>query len=328
MSAPRLGAVAYLNMLPHFFDDAEIELYATPTALNQALARGEIDAGCSSLVAGLDLRLRPLKPLLGVAAAQRVRSVFVEPVFVEMADKTRWQELLHHVSAMSDIPTGELIHPEVAGENLVTVHTSGASAQSLWLLESMLCSAGMRSQVRSIDFAAELEPTKALRDQFRSYNVENEGLHCLLVIGDRALKRNALHDLSEVDLRVDVAQLWRSFSGLPCVFALWFGHSRLSEGALEEIQGRVAERLERWRAASPQQRWSAVVDFLDCSGQSDLVAVLGKAAILDYLGTLQYDLGSMGYAQSLQIMQHLHEVTRLPQAPPSSVQHEAERVAL
>ncbi|MGW5445730.1 menaquinone biosynthetic enzyme MqnA/MqnD family protein [Streptomyces asiaticus] len=111
-----------------------------------------------------------------------------------------------------------------------------------------------------------------------------------VLIGDAALRAN-LHDASRLGLRVhDLGQMWKEWTGLPFVFAVWAARREYLERepeivrqvheaflssrnlSLEEV-GKVAEQAARWEQleASVLERYFTTLDF--SLGQAQLEGI-------------------------------------------------------
>lgn len=319
--APQVGAVAYLNMLPYFFGDEGVVLYRTPQELNGALAAGEVDAGCSSVVAGFELGLEPLWPMAGVAAEAGVRSVYVEPVVVSEAERLLWENVRAALSA----PRSQ-DHAADAGLGLawsqakiseVQLLTTGASAQSLWLCENLFSAIGLHTRVMRVDPSLLQWSPQSIATSLGP--AAESQLRCILAIGDPALKRLYLYPESEhVPLRFDVGELWRDHTGLPCLFALWFARKNLSEPFRRALCERLRVGLSRWNGLTQEQRRDAALAFLERSeadargpsGQTEsqppgLGQIMGHSALADYLACLCFDLSAPAFAASFRCMSQI-----------------------
>ena len=199
MTDARLGAVAYLNMLP-FFHQGNIAVFKTPRALNDAARGGDVDAACMSAIAGLRAGFRTLSPAFGIGAAGPVRSVFVEPMPFSAAEDGFWRNWARGLPSREE----------------VILWTSGASEHSEWLAGALLEAAGARVEV-IVDAELEKLSAGALRARLERHRWGRPA--AALFIGDSALVR--AHSEPST-FRVDLASAWQAFSGLPCVFAAWF----------------------------------------------------------------------------------------------------------
>lgn len=319
--SPTVGAVAYLNMLPYFFGDDDVVLHRTPQELNRALAAGEVDAGCSSVVAGFELGLEPLWPLAGVGAEAGVRSVYLEPVVASETERFQWQSLRAAFSAVHqhdcDGASRQSLGLAQGKVSEVLLLSSGASAQSLWLCENLLSGMGVHTRVRLIEPSLlRCSPQEILSHLGPS---DADQLRCVLAIGDPALRRLYLFPEPEhVLLRFDLGELWRDYTGLPCLFALWFARKGLSESVRSALGERMLVGLDRWNGLTLEQRMDAALAFLERAnahasepsehGKSHLLGlgrIMGHSALADYLACLCFDLSAPGFVKSYRRMSEI-----------------------
>ncbi|MCA2959369.1 MAG: hypothetical protein IOD12_03895 [Silvanigrellales bacterium] len=261
MTDARLGAVAYLNMLP-FFHQGNITVFKTPRALNDAARRGDVDAACMSAIAGLRAGFRPLFPAFGIGAAGPVRSVFVEPVPFSAAEDGFWRNWERGLPSREE----------------VVLWTSGASEHSEWLASTLLETAGARVEV-IVDAELEKLSAEALRARLERHRRGRPA--AALFIGDPALVR--AHS-EPATFRVDLASAWQAFSGLPCVFAAWFncrapGANDASADQSAEVHvATLSAALESWEALGSRGRRDAIARFFQSASgallNSDLVTSL------------------------------------------------------
>jgi predicted solute-binding protein len=322
------AAVAYLNMLPFFADDSEVRLYDSPQALNHDLTAGRVIAGCSSVIAGLDAGLRVIQPRLGVAAEGDVDSVFIEPIGIANNSDCRsaWERFV--VANLSGLKTE--MPRAVSGQDgkspaapTVTILSSGASAQSLWIVKTLFLAQGYAVSVRII--GRELEQMsvssieKCLAGLGVAYPVHEGDLCCLLMIGDPALERRGTFACSEerpsaqsfdspMNIhRMDVAALWQSYTGLPCVFALWFTPRGDNDERAQAAADRLLAKATEWSGFDGNRKLNLAVNFLKSRKQERLLSVLGHDAIVRYLDNLRFDLSDDSYAQSIATMDSLRQ---------------------
>lgn len=318
--APQIGAVAYLNMLPYFYGDEDVILYRTPHALNEALASGTVDAGCSSVIAGLELGLEPLRPLAGVAAEAGVGSVFVEPVMAGPLDAEHWHSVRSALLRSTDPDSGfqsglSLSVERLADISEVVILTTGASAQSLWLVQVLLRAIGLIPRVIDVDpRILDLSP-EALAHECASASGQGQ-LCCLLAIGDPALRRLYRFPLgNQGQMRLDIGTLWKAYMGLPCLFALWFVQPGLPKRVLVGLSARLQACLSRWHALPKAARLSAARAFLARSWDScqvndvherrqvaSLDSLMGPSGLAHYLECLCFDLAEPAFAASFERM--------------------------
>jgi predicted solute-binding protein len=317
-SAPRLGAVAYLNMLPFFAEDPGMMLTETPAQLNSLMAAGAVDAGCSSLIAGLRNGLVPLSPALGVAAESGVGSVYLEPLGLSRHPNQseawqKWVTDLRNAYRVGPAPNTSPTH--------LRILTCGASAQSLWLVQTMAHWLGMATTVLPVpEVWHTLDEKHLLQALDRQDN--STTLTALLVIGDPALLRDHAFPVESIrsqampwPWRLDVADLWSSFTGLPCIFALWFAAQNSSQDLTQLTSRHLATCIERWQQRSRSQKWAAAQEFLQTRENHELLDKLGPERIGAYLDNLRFELDGPEHRESLAIMKTL--ATRNPEARPS-----------
>ena len=326
------GAVAYLNMLPFFADDPSILLCSTPAELNDLMRLGKVASGCSSVITGLANGLVPLVPLLGVAAERCVGSVYIEPLGLGKSRRQRalWSTWLA-CNAGGAGRLGWSSHETATGARATSsaqtlrLLTCGASAQSLWIVQTLASAQGLRVEVMSIPSTwHDADETQLLEmlsqvdhrtDHGGPYpnRGDQDVLTALLVIGDPALLRKCrFRDSSAVSLdhaapgpwpwRLDVADLWSAFCGLPCIFALWFVGAQASADDTARAARTLSAYAQEWHSSTRDRRSRASCNFLASRGQGDLIRLMGEDALTRYLDNLRYDLSAPGYAESLRLM--------------------------
>ena len=268
------GAVAYLNMLPFFYSNKEIVLAKSPRELNTGAREGSIDCACMSVIAGIRSGFKPVFPFVGVGSENRVRSVYLDAL--PMADASRLalpetQKTQGRASEIAELPDfwgqfcienkGHLEHfsmatPPVA-KGRVHLFTAGASEHSEWLACVLLWTQGYETSVHRIDASANFESSQVLAERYA--HVCNGEPAALLVIGDPALARVRRFP-HMARCRLDLATLWNSFSGLPCLFATWFD-ARPAQ-AVPLSAEHLVESVNQWNAQSDFARWCVVREFL------------------------------------------------------------------
>lgn len=310
----RCAAVAYLNMLPFFADDPEITLYHSPQALNADLAAGRVVAGCSSVIAGLDAGLNIIKPRLGVAAEGDVDSVFIEPIGMDANPESRsvWQRF---VTANEGGFKKNILPLEFDPERStpsVTILSTGASAQSLWIVKSLFLAQGYAVHTRTVDLEVEQMPVRQIHEHVSRLGIwhpaKADDLCCLLMIGDPALERRAALPRERADLnRLDVAALWQSYTGLPCVFALWFTPCAADDELTLRAAERLSQRAQQWTGMDVAEKFRFAARFFKSRNQERLLTLLGHEGICRYLDNLKFDLSDKSYAQSIAVMHELRQ---------------------
>ena len=326
--SPLRAAVAYLNMLPFFADDSEVKLYDSPQALNQDLTAGRVIAGCSSVIAGLDAGLRVIQPRLGVAAEGDVDSVFIEPIGMTNNSDCRlaWERFVvaNHTGLQKKIPS-VAIEPNRKSDRAptVTILSSGASAQSLWIVKTLFLAQGYAVALRIIDRELEQLSVCSIENHLPDLGVtypRHEGdLCCLLMIGDPALERrgtfacsdersSAQSSESSLNLhRLDVAALWQSYTGLPCVFALWFTPCGDNDDRAQAAADKLLAKATEWNSFDGSRKLNFAVRFLKSRNQERLLSILGHDGIARYLDNLRFDLSDDSYARSIAAMAQLRQ---------------------
>lgn len=303
----QLAAVAYLNMLPFFADNDRIVLYQRPTDLNHDLQAGHIGAGCSSVLAGLEAGLEPLMPLKGVAAENLVESVFIEAFLGNDDDNTRWAQFrIANEDRLTGLGTAPLDtgSDEKAWTREVTLYSTGASAQSHWIVKSLFEAQGLKVTTVQLELELEQSSPDDLSRFWKSQ--QRSGLACLLSIGDPALERRLRYPCSAKLIRYDVAELWREATGTPCIFALWFRSPSLNHE--HRVAGQqICDALERWRNRPDHSKVKTGLSFLRHTGKHALADLLGSEGVLHYLNQLNFDLDEISFQKSFNLMRALYE---------------------
>ncbi|MEY3901026.1 MAG: hypothetical protein RL189_332 [Pseudomonadota bacterium] len=247
MTTQSFAAVAYLNMLPFFADDASIRLYPTPRTLNSE--KPQCNAYCSSLIAGLSDGNRPLTSQLGVFSSGAVQSVFIEPVIHSETHAKFWKQLEEFWSHRHPSPAEALRDSETHGR--IVLRSSGASEQSVWMLKVLSALGGFSIEVL-IDSPSTPPSTSS------ASNGEKKPPEARLWIGDPALERR----LQSPDAyRIDLGQVWNTHMGHRAWFAGWFTPS----AQVHHTSQTVAElygRIKVWQQGSEFFRWCAIHKFL------------------------------------------------------------------
>src|SRR5690349_8109568 len=156
--SPRLGAVAYLNMLPFFAYAPDIELVPHPRALNTLAMKRQLDAACMSAIAGLSQGFQPIEPFTGVGAEYKVGSAFLEPIVRTQSDRLFWGEVhRRNINGLAEFGRLDVI-ASVSTPKFYLL-TSGASEQSEWLFCALLAAQGLQAVVLRVPGAwAKLDP--------------------------------------------------------------------------------------------------------------------------------------------------------------------------
>ena len=196
----RVGRIPYVNCYPVYgaVDRGIVPLDATlvdgvPTALNGMMAEGTLDVSVVSAVEyARDWARYLLLPDLAISCDGPVRSVVL----------------------FSDRPASEL-----GGHQVVVSRSSMTSVYLLELLFEHVWHAHpdfVRGDAEAADFAgvelSRAEPTPAAR----------------LVIGDAALMLSTGAITSRYSYRYDLGSVWKEWTGLPFVFAVWVANRTVS----------------------------------------------------------------------------------------------------
>ena len=317
-----LGAVSYLNMLPFFCDDRLMQLFDTPAELNERLGSGKLLAGCSSVIAGLRSGLDLLPGCFGVASDHQVASVFFEPIVQSSSTAGFWQTILanNHLLASSfgaSEPrlSGSMVASTSRGR-AVKIFSSGASAQSIWILQTLLMLQGVPSEIVLIP--KELADL-SVADLHTALQL-GEDLACLLTIGDPALERRIRYEPDSQNKPVDLAEFWNDFCGLPCVFAAWFLGPEVPQELSDLVSRQVAAKAMNWECLSVQAKLQFALNFLEQSNNKQLACLMGEEFLIEYLSNLKYRLSEQPYQESLLLMRTLfeaqHSASGSPLRPP------------
>lgn len=247
MTTQSFAAVAYLNMLPFFADDASIKLYSTPRALNSD--KPQCNAYCSSLIAGLTDGSRPLTSQLGVFSSGAVQSVFIEPVIHAETHAKFWKQLEELWSHRHPSPAEALRDSETHGR--IVLRSSGASEQSVWMLKILSALGGFSIEVLT-------DSPSAPHSIDSASTGEKKPPEARLWIGDPALERR----LQSPDAyRIDLGQVWNTHMGHKAWFAGWFTPSAQVHHTSQTI-AELFGRIKVWQQGSEFFRWCAIHKFL------------------------------------------------------------------
>lgn len=284
MSNPSVAAVGYLNMLPYFFDRSDIRLFSTPAQLNDAIRCGEVDAACTSAIASLQTDFLPIFPMLGVGSQREVGSVFLEPFFFDDEHQMFWKDFWSRPRLKKSID--------------LTIVTSGASEQSLWLAQLFFSWKGYQTSIYKVQQSEAFSLTSTNFTDLRKSFSSDYAVY--LSIGDVALIRYFKNIFVNTKrLRWDVATLWRSFQNLPCAFAFWTAKPTLDEQVRKKIYSESCASIERWQNLAPTERYHFVLNFLR-QKNDPLYLVLSEGAysyeVERYFGNLDF-VFSTSYSQ-------------------------------
>lgn len=241
---PSISAVNYLNMLPFFFDTPAVRLYNSPQELNQNLA--DNGAFCSSLIAGIKAKKKPITTRFGVFSSQAVMTVYVEPSLTNEAHIHFWMQLEELWRHPNPNPTTTLKQTEPQGT--IVLRSAGESAQSVWIFEVLSALAGFKVIVQKPEDPPVL-------------NARGKPLpEAQLFIGDKALLRR--RQCSEL-YRLDLGELWARHTTRKPWFAGWFAGDQLSHDARESLEHFLSKQLEKWNELSEFSRWCKCFELLE-----------------------------------------------------------------
>ena len=247
----RVGRIPYVNCYPVYgaVDRGVVPLDATlvdgvPTALNGMMADGTLDVSVVSAVEyARDWERYLLLPDLAISCDGPVRSVVL----------------------FSDRPA-----PELGGQQVVV---SKSSMTSVYLLE-LLFEHVWHAQpdfVRGDAEAADLEGARA--------SSADPAPSARLVIGDAALMLTAGAIASRYTYRYDLGAVWKAWTGLPFVFAVWVANRTVS----------AADALSVHAALIESRNWG--LRHLGVLAQeAALKTGVPEAACAEYLAGLDYGL--------------------------------------
>jgi chorismate dehydratase len=215
----RLGHIDYSNCIPvHALlleaPPADVRLVRDiPSALNRALAAGEIDAApCSSIEYARHAADYRILPLHAIGSAGAVRSILLETS----------------------------IAPHDLDGRVVAVPTASATSVVLLriLLETRL---GVRPRLHWYEQGPDTDPGA-------TGATGGVGAAAVLRIGDVALRRAAAPGRAVYDLGTE----WTSWTGLPFAFAVWQVRRGMDRAAVRRLAGLLAESRQ-WFAANRQR---------------------------------------------------------------------------
>lgn len=287
-----IGAVAYINMFPFFGCNEDVELFATPRLLNGAAQEGVVSAACMSAIAGIRNGFQPVRPFMGVAAKNKVTSVYVEPEMRDKSDELFWGEFFEKIDSSGP---GTGAKPPALREKTVIV-SSGASEQSEWMIFTLLRSQGFPVRTMYVGNASRVEEvSKDLRKLGQERVLR-------LYIGDPALERIWLTSTNLV--RWDMAYLWKKFTKLPAIFAVWYK----TKPEMEECGELIYQSLQKWQQISEDERIRKVIKFLQNQKNSlprQFSVPQIEKKLGDYLSNLSFILDNE-FQMAFEGYQHLH----------------------
>jgi predicted solute-binding protein len=314
-----LGAVNYLNMLPYFAFAPQISRTATPREMNAMAREGRVSAACISAIAGLAGGLEPSIPFIGVGAEHKVESVFLEPIIPAGAGAAAMVEFWSGVRSRNFGGLRQLGMRDTAAvdaqRSRVRILTSGASEQSEWLFRMLLAAQGIASSVERTPSTLQHSDVAAWVAHRETPTGDTEGTPtALLMIGDPALHRRlAVPTEALVGGRIDLAEFWRDFADLPCIFAVWF----VAAGAPRDVDiGPARASLAAWHRASDTLRWAKITDFTLATAaapESILCVANYRERVLSYFRGLVYDFDDR-YRRSYAAYRRLSELFGVPDA--------------
>ncbi|MBM3380845.1 MAG: hypothetical protein FJY29_00170 [Betaproteobacteria bacterium] len=278
-TTPEIAAVAYLNMLPFFFEKSQFTLFVSPQALNAESAK--FDAYCSSLIAGLDAGKTPLTLKHGVFSKGPVMSVFVEPVLHKESHLNFWNQLRELWIHRHPNPIAAFQLHECHGT--VILRTAGESAQSVWMFRVLCAMAGFDVKV--------LGETEA----FTSPNPEKPFPEARLYIGDAALFR--LKNIPKA-LRLDLGEFWTSHTGHRAWFAGWFEGRSTSSAMQAALEKTLSLQVDSWNDCSEFARWCRCFAFLEAQKLSSAQAVYNedfqelRELLSDYFSCIEHKINA------------------------------------
>lgn len=298
--SPNFAAVAYLNMLPFFTDDATVELFATPRSLNQS--HKQCSVYCSSLIAGLSAQKQPITHEVGVFCSGTVQSVFIEPEIISESHAAFWQRLEDLWAIRHPNPVAALGDTQIHGK--IILKTCGASEQSVWMFKLLSALAG---------FTVEVQPNTQTNFS------DKHPPQARLWIGDPALERRRACPNA---YRIDLGAIWNSHTGQKAWFAGWFAGESFNEQQRAQINQELTHRAKAWISRSEFSRWCAIYKFLE-SQNSVLLKPLAESSpsnslltkdemhwdvrdvLADYFSALEFHICAEEGAQLLHFYQHL-----------------------
>ena len=258
-------AVQYVNMLPYFAEDPGVLLCPSPAQANASLETCPLPV-CTSLAAGLSRGWVPLggKSVLGVGAAG-----LLESVYAETPPSARGQ-------GFEEFAAGR-----PADGLSICLLVTGESAQTLWMFRHLCALA--RVPLRTVTLPSPsclVLPWTAL---LANLPLAPGEVPCLLAVGDGALLRlwGGVEDAGD---RAFLPPLWRAYTGLPAVFAVWF------EPGTQRAWDRPEAALGRWEGLTQAQRKARIRSFLALSPRwSRLGLIQGYDSLLEgYVGRITY----------------------------------------
>lgn len=273
-------------MLPFFASEFSPWLAPAPRVLNEKARAGELHAACMSAIAGIRAGFGPLDPLFVISAWRNIGSVFLEPLNVRGREDSFWANFVQgNKQGLARLPAHGVIHPL----ETVTLFTTGASEQSEWLFRVLLRASGFPSRVLPLEKSLLAHSPEHVTEILG--HSSNEGPAALLVIGDPALERQNLYPRLP---RIDLADLWNDFSGLPCIFAIWFNCARQApehSDVLASLAGALEQSLCSWEKRSEASKRARALEFLSRSSSASALPARklhGEFDVLSYLANIEF----------------------------------------
>ena len=268
----RIGRIPYINCYPVYgaIDRGLIRLDAdlvdgVPTALNAKMAAGDLDVSVVSAVEyARDSRRYLLLPDLAISCDGPVRSVML----------------------FSRRPATEL--------SACKVLVSRSSMTSVALLE-LLFENVWHARPR-------FRPTDAEISDLARFSTEDHDAR--LVIGDAALlleTRSRNNDVGDYPFAYDLGKVWKDWTGLPFVFAVWVARRDIPvEAALEAHASLIKSR-----------DWG-IANVAELARQASAATDVPVAACEEYLDGLDYGLSYPHLAGLTEFYRRLVERGRVP----------------
>lgn len=270
----RIGRIPYINCYPVYgaIDRGLVALdgelvNGVPTALNERMARGDLDLSVVSAVEyARDAQRYLLLPELAISCDGPVQSVML----------------------FSRKPA-----PELSGARVLVSRSSLTSVNLLELLFTHV----WRAQ-------PEFVPGDAEMGDIARFSEEQHDAR--LVIGDAALR---LHDAAEQDgpwpamypYRYDLGAAWKSWTGLPFVFAVWVAQRSTP------VQASMAAH-----ASLLESRDWGLNNLPTLAEQAAASSGVGRDRCLDYLSGLDYRLSYPHLAGLTEFFRRLVVAGRVP----------------
>jgi predicted solute-binding protein len=236
----KLGAVQYLNMLPFFYSEPQVQLFSSPRELNQAMRNGHLDAACMSCVAGREQNYLELP--FGVFAENYVLSVLLYSLSGSSA------QLLEKLTYYN-------FQVEAEMHRNIFLFSSGASEQSEWMAKKIfkhLIPSAQIEVVRNKKF--EHMPISAIAPK-----INENSFVFYLCIGDEAIFRRLHKDVN--DIFFDVAKLWKALFQQPAHFASWFCRPNVAPRHINDLKQFLSSKVNVWKNMDVQKMTHHIAFF-------------------------------------------------------------------